>query len=188
MITMLKNWPGSVEVDGVSYDTVEAFRRSCKPFENDWHIKLLPRTEKRRTDEDKRSEVHPSSDHQEFKITVKKYMTERTREGSSFNFMQKFNDDNPMPLRTMVGWKEKETRGMVYMHLHGQGQEEICCMRCGRRLTHPVSRHYGIGPECMSKLGIVADIEDVDDIKEQLINIEWTGWIIKSAIISSEEV
>ncbi len=112
-----------------------------------------------------------------------------TRKASpDFDFMAKWNNDNPMPLRTMQGTIEKETRGMVYMHLHGVGLKEIRCLRCGKELTHPVSRLYGIGPECIKKVGIVADIEDVDSIKEQLENVEWTGWIIKSAITEQEEV
>ena len=94
----------------------------------------------------------------------------------------------PMPLRTMTGWVEKETRGMVYMHLHGVGEPVIRCLRCGKTLSNPISRHYGIGPECMSKLGIVADIEDVDTIKKQLVDVTWEGWIIKSAITEEEDV
>ena len=103
--------------------------------------------------------------------------------------MAKFNNDNPMPLRTMQGTIEKETRGMVYMKLHGVGREEIHCMRCGRSLTNPISRHYGIGPECMQKVGFVGiGIEEVDLIKEKLQEVTWEGWIIKSAITDQREV
>ena len=61
-------------------------------------------------------------------------------------------------------------------------------MRCGRPLTNPVSQHYGIGPECMSKLGFVCDISDIDTIKKKLVDVVWEGWIIKSSIIEQEEL
>jgi hypothetical protein len=77
---------------------------------------------------------------------------------------------------------------MVYMNLHGEGRETITCMCCGKELTNPVSRHYGIGPICMSKVGIHCDISNVDEIKEKLVDIKWSGWIVKSAIIEREEV
>ena len=41
-------------------------------------------------------------------------------------------------------------------------------MCCGKELTNPISRHYGIGPVCLSKMGISRDIEDVAGIKEDL--------------------
>ena len=105
-----------------------------------------------------------------------------------FDFMAKWNNDNPMPLRTMIGTAEKETRGMIYMKLHGFAKPTITCACCGKELTNPISRHYGIGPICLSKLGIARDIEDVSGISEELVNITWEGWIIKSAIIEQEAV
>lgn len=185
MITMLDKWQGAVEVDGQTYDSMQSFRSVGKQFNGEWHIKLLPKSVKAVQGG---GSVSESEDKTEYRITVKAYMTKPTEPGSSFDFMQKWNNNKPMPLRTMVGTIEKETRGMYFMNLHGQGLEEICCLRCGRRLTHPVSRHYGIGPECMSKLGIIANIEDVDEIKEKLVDIKWTGWVIKSAITEQEEV
>lgn len=195
MVTMIQNWRGAVEVNGTVYDSIEAASDAFKSFSGEWHIRLLPAVVKANTaqksDGFRRSAVaeqKPEADvhEDEVRITVKAYMTRTSEPG--FDFMQKWNNDNPMPLRTMVGYTIKETRGMRYMKLHGMGLAEVCCMRCGRRLTHPVSRHYGIGPECMTKLGIVADIDDVDAIKEKLEKVEWTGWVIKSAIIDEEEV
>ena len=189
MITMLKNWKGSVEVNDKQYDSMDNASEAFSSFSDTFHIKLFPKSAVTSSEgSQKHTSITESSDVAEHRITVKAYMTRPTEAGSSFDFMQKWNNNKPMPLRTMQGTVEKETRGMYYMHLHGQGLEEVCCLRCGRRLTHPVSRHYGIGPECMSKIGIVADINAVDDIKEQLTNIEWSGWVIKSSIISDEEV
>lgn len=192
MITMLQNWPGAVEVNGKQYSSIRDVDKKALFNGMQVSIKLLPKQAARVENSTVRAtqgvDKAVVTTEKEYKITVKKYMTQKTEPGSSFDFMEKWNNNNPMPLRTMQGWIEKETRGMVYMHLHGVGQQEITCMRCGRRLTHPVSRHYGIGPECMQKVGIVADIEDVEAIKEQLVKVEWTGWVIKSAITEQEEV
>lgn len=187
MLSMLQGWQGKVQVNGIEYASIRDITPDMVSG-NELNIKLLPIVKETvREAGNKVFTPDTGTDNRiEYKITVKQYMTKKSEPG--FDFMAKWNNDNPMPLRTMQGYIEKETRGMVYMHLHGVGQQEICCMRCGRRLTHPVSRHYGIGPECMQKVGIVADIEDVDSIKEQLVNVTWQGWIIKSAITEQEEV
>lgn len=122
----------------------------------------------------------------EIKITVKPYMTKEAT--PEFDFMEKWNNNRPMPMRTMVGTVEKETKGMVYMHLHGYAQQTITCACCGKELTNPVSRLYGIGPVCLAKIGITRNIEDVENIKEELVKVEWTGWVIKSAITEQEEI
>jgi hypothetical protein len=79
---------------------------------------------------------------------------------------------------------------MAYYKLRGQAQETITCMRCGRQLTNKVSRHYGIGPECITKMPWIAMCapDDIEGIKEKLADVKWEGWIIKSAILSEEEV
>jgi hypothetical protein len=51
----------------------------------------------------------------QYKITVKKYMTEPAT--STFDFQDKWNNGKPMPLCTMQGEIIKETRGMYYMEL-----------------------------------------------------------------------
>lgn len=50
-----------------------------------------------------------------YRITVKKYMTEPAT--STFDFQDKWNNGNPMPLCIMQGEAIKETRGMYYMKL-----------------------------------------------------------------------
>lgn len=50
-----------------------------------------------------------------YKITVKKYMTEPAT--VNFDFQDKWNNGNPMPLCIMQGEIIKETRGMYYMKL-----------------------------------------------------------------------
>lgn len=183
MISMLQSWEGKVEVNGTVYDSIHDITPAMFSGGN-ISIKLLP--VQSQTHRDDGNKVTKAEGNTEYRITVKQYMTKPSEPG--FDFMEKWNKNIPMPLRTMTGWIEKETRGMVYMHLHGVGEPVIRCMRCGKTLSAPISRHYGIGPECMNKLGIVADIEDVENIKKQLVNVLWEGWIIKSAITEQEEV
>ena len=194
MLNMLESWKGQIEINGKQYDSIESARIENKTVSGQIHIKLLPKqlkdvgidSEAFQTYRKCPSE-HVVENSNEIEITVKKYMTEKSSPG--FDFMAKWNNDVPMPLRTMKGAVIQETRGMVKMKLHGVGKAEICCMRCGRQLTNPISRHYGIGPECMQKIGFVGiDIGDVDTIKDKLQELTWTGWIIKSAITKEEEV
>lgn len=186
MLTALQNWKGEVEIDNVCYKSInDALQSDLKHFSDTVHIRLYTKHSKRT----QRNLMHDRSTVEQsiqYKITVKAYMTrEATPE---FDFMAKWNNDKPMPLRTMIGTVEKETPGMVYMKLHGEAEPVIRCMRCGRTLTNPISQHYGIGPECMSKLGLVCDITDVDTIKKKLVDVVWEGWIIRSSIIEKEEI
>lgn len=121
-----------------------------------------------------------------YKVTVKKYMTEPST--STFDFQDKWNNGIPMPLCVMQGTVIKETRGMVYMTLEGVAEQTCTCAVCGRKLDNPVSKLYGIGPECSAKIGLIR-IESEEEAKEKyneisshLVNIKWQGWIIKSAI------
>lgn len=126
------------------------------------------------------------------RITVRQYMTKPAT--PEFDFMARWNNNNPMPLRTMVGTVEKETRGMVYMKLHGDiYAKQICtCMKCGRELTNPVSQYFGIGPECgghnyVNPFNTEEELRNaVSEYRAKLQNITWEGWIIKSAILDDE--
>lgn len=128
----------------------------------------------------------------EYELTVKKYMTEKS--SPTFDFMQKWNNDIPMPLVTMVGKMEKETRGMVYMSLHGQAKETCNCLACGRKLTNPISKLYGLGPECgghwyINPFDSQEEFEQVKtEIENKMVNIKWSGWVIKSAIKEWKEI
>lgn len=178
---LLNDWKGEVEINDKHYTSVQDAVSVFKTLSEDSHI-LLHSANKKRS----QRIVDAENNITEYKITVKKYMTQKASAG--FDFMLKWNNDNPMPMRTMIGTVEKETRGMVYMKLHGQGLPVKTCMRCGRTLTNPVSMVYGIGPECMEKLGLVREIDEVEAIKLALTEIKWSGWIIKSAITEREEV
>lgn len=178
---LLKDWKGEIQIDDKHYTSVECCNFNFNTLSDDTHIIL------RSVDEtaNESATVSLTATEQQYRITVKKYMTLTAT--PDFDFMAKWNNNIPMPLRTMVGTIEKETRGMVYMKLHGQAEPVVRCMRCGRLLTNPVSKLYGIGPECIEKLGFVrVDIEDVETIKQKLVDVHWEGWIIKSAITEKE--
>lgn len=127
-----------------------------------------------------------------YKITVKKYMTEPAT--STFDFQDKWNNGKPMPLCIMQGEVIKETRGMYYMDLKGKAEPTSKCLVCGKTLTNSISKLYGIGPECSEKVGIIR-IESEEEAKEklkhimeQIDDISWTGWVIKSAIKEWEAI
>ena len=188
MLRLIESWRGAVEINGVRYESVQDAISSSKTLSDKMHIVLHANTKsvtEKHTDSEKQS-IEASTDKTEYRITVKKYMTQPASAG--FDFMLNWNKNKPMPMRTMQGTIEKETRGMVYMNLHGFGQKTITCACCGKELTNPVSRYYGIGPICLGKLGIVSAIDDIENIKEQLEKIKWSGWIIKSSITEREEI
>lgn len=193
MLSMLKNWKGSVEINGTVYDSIEeALKIDSNALCGSIHLVLhsTVKSATRRATE-RLAEV---SDAVQYHITVKQYMTKKS--SPEFDFMLRWNNDNPMPLRTMIGTVEKETRGMVYMKLHGDiYAEKVCtCMKCGRPLTNPVSQYFGIGPECGGH-NYVNPFSSQEELKmavsayrKQLQNIQWEGWIIKSAITEKEEI
>lgn len=177
IIEALKNWSGAVEVDGSICKDLDQI-----DFTKQLHIKLTP---KKRVQPVKSGVV---------RVTVKAYMTRKAT--PEFDFMARWNNDNPMPLRVMVGEKVKETAGMVYMKLHGDiYAERICtCMKCGRALTNPVSQYFGIGPECgnhnyVNPFDSKEELKAaVDAYRKELQSVTWEGWIIKSAITEEESI
>ena len=184
MISMLKGWKGPVEVNNTQFDNITAAISVNKTISGPICIKLYPEGFKGQVEEDSTDTKQDIK--QVYKITVKQYMTKPSEPG--FDFMAKWNNDNPMPLRTMVGTVEKETRGMYKMKLKGMAEKTCTCMRCDKTLTNPISKLYGIGPECITKIGFDIDINDVDTITQKLEEVEWEGWIIKSGIIEMEEI
>ena len=84
MLSMIAGWKGSVEVDEQMYDSFDAFMQSGKQFEDSWHIKLLPKSEKpvAVAEASKKSERVEENDGPVYRITVKPYMTRPTEPGS----------------------------------------------------------------------------------------------------------
>jgi hypothetical protein len=128
------------------------------------------------------------SDNEEYKITVKSYMTKPAT--PEFDFMAKFNNNEPMPMRTMVGYYDKETKGMYHMVLHCDILEEQTqtCMCCGKPITNPVSKYFGVGPICgnhnyINPFNTEKELKQaVAEYRKKLNNITWCGWVIRSAI------
>lgn len=180
MFTQLQNWAGSIDINGTHYDSVDALKTLKFDDLETIHIKLYPRQ--------KTSVKNDCEALQEYRITVKQYMTKKA--SPEFDFMQRWNNDVPMPFRTMIGTVVKETRGMVYMKLHADiwADKIHRCMKCGKVLTNPVSQYFGIGPECgnhnyVNPFDTQEELKKaVDAYKKELQNITWEGWIIKSAI------
>lgn len=160
MFKQLLGWSGRVVVNGTEYENIGSVPNDIEIAT----ITLLPKY--------RRVKVEDVTDDTEHVITVRQFMTRV--------------ESNPMPMRTMVGKIKRETAKAYYMELHGQALPVVTCMRCGKTLTNPVSRHYGLGVECLSKVGIVADENDIEDIKESMVNVKWSGWCPKSAIESNE--
>ena len=127
-----------------------------------------------------------------YRITVKKYMTQKSNR--DFDFMYKWNNDIPMPFVRMTAKVIKQTRGMIYAECFGDIEKTDICMKCGKPLTNPVSRLYGLGPECGQHAYINPfDTEDelkehLEEVKIKIQNVKWVGWIIKSAVKECEEV
>jgi hypothetical protein len=189
----LKDWKGSVAVNDVVYDTVVNAQNSLANSVDSVQSIILYANNKNATE--RKITVVESVPNTLYKITVKQYMTKKS--SPAFDFMKTWNADNPMPLITMVGTVEKETKGMVYMHLHGDITSRVTsvCMKCGKTITNPVSQFFGMGPECGGH-NYVSPFESDEELqmvidsyrKDYLQKITWSGWIIKSAILEQEEI
>lgn len=190
MLNLLEGYKGSLEVNGITYSGVKAAAQALKGYEGEVVIILNKADNKQEQKEEKASvnslqEIEGSPI---YKIKVRQYMTKHA--SPEFDFHDKWNNGNPMPMRIMVGRQLKETKGMVQMELWGEITEDVThsCMKCGKRLTNSVSKFFGIGPECGGH-NYTNPFETEEELKlavkemqQQLKEIKWTGWIIKSAI------
>ena len=187
MLSLLKDIKGEVVINDVKYKNIQD---AIKRFKSNGDTITIQLSSNRENAQKTQSHALQSVK----KITVKQYMTRQAT--PDFDFMKTWNNDVPMPLRTMIGTVEKETRGMVYMKLHGDITEEktLHCLKCGRPITNPVSQYFGMGPECGCHNYINPFFNEeelrkaVSEYRGKLKNMTWEGWIIKSAIIQEEEV
>ena len=99
MLTMLKNWKGAVEIDGKQYDNINAFISTGAVLSESINIKLLAERNPDVTSES-RQHIEQVDEPTEYKITVRQYMTKQS--DGSFDFMKKWNNDIPMPMRTAM--------------------------------------------------------------------------------------
>ena len=185
MLSLLGDYQGSLEVNGIVYNSLNEAVQALNDRPGPLTIVLNKGVKKENKEENQIQELEGSSI---YKIRVRQYMTRPA--SPEFDFHTKWNNDNPMPMRIMVGRKLKETRGMVQMELWGEITEEMTthCMKCGRILKNKISQYFGIGPECGGhnyNNPFESDEElnqAVSEMQEQLKKIKWTGWVIKSAI------
>lgn len=192
MLEFLRNYTGEIEVNG---ETIQN-QNIAQVLDNltgniQIHLKPIENARVRNAFTLKQEAVRDETKVQ-YNVLVKPWMTQKSN--GTFNFMMTWNNDVPMPLRFMRGNVNKETQGMFNMTLHGVAQKTNMCSVCGRTLTNPISRLYGIGPECMQKVGVFADIsmeeaeQKLDEINKRIESLTWTGWIAKSAVMEMVEV
>lgn len=187
MLEFLKGHKGPVIINEVEYSDITTAMSALKGFTGSLVITLDPalRGADKGSDKVAITEVNPDPI---YKIKVRQYMIKAPT--PEFDFHTKWNNGIAMPLRIMIGRKIKETPGMIKMELWGDITEEITthCMKCGKELTNPVSRYFGIGPECGAHgyshpFATDQELRDaVGKVRIQLRETKWTGWIIKSAI------
>ena len=192
MLEFLRNYTGEIEVNG---ETIQN-QNIAQVLDNltgniQIHLKPIENARVRNAFTLKQDAVRDETKVQ-YNVLVKPWMTQKSN--GTFNFMMTWNNDVPMPLRFMRGNVNKETQGMFNMTLHGVAQKTNTCSVCGRTLTNPISRLFGIGPECMQKVGVFADIsieeaeQKLDEINKRIESLTWTGWIAKSAVMEMVEV
>lgn len=182
---IFNSWEGAIEIDGTLYNNASEIDSDIQLTDGSTIILRSNRNNKRLEE--------ATGEHKEYHFVVKKYMTKKST--ASFDFMKKWNKDIPMPMVSMVGTIEKETKGMYYLKLRAAiiGDKMITCMKCGRPLNNPVSQFFGIGPECgghnyVNPFNTEEELKEaVNAYKKELQKVTWEGWVIKSAITTMEE-
>lgn len=185
-------WDKPLTVNGIRYKNATDAVTALKDYKGP--IEILLNSKNSDSGQNNTNEQQGNNDETKiYMITVKPYMTKKST--PVFDFMKKWNKDNPMPMRTMEGFIKEETKGMYKMRLRGVFIEDAThCSHCQRPLTNPVSKMYGIGPICGGHFHIAAPetMEEYeaqkDSIKKKLQETIWEGWVIKSAITDIKEL
>lgn len=189
MLKYLAEYRGQVVINDVQYPSVSAAIAKLGNYEGPIQLVISNNVQKPNL-----TVAEPNNTDVIYQIKVRKYMTEPS--SPEFDFHDKWNHGQPMPLRIMVGRRLQETPGMVKMELWGEVAEGSMthCMKCGRLLTNEVSKYFGIGPECGNHgydhpFATDADFKNaVATLRIQLHETKWTGWIIKSAIEEQTQI
>lgn len=188
----LLNVSQPVMVNGVVYQDSAMALKALENFDGDVEIRLNVKAPVAPTAPVAQPAKQEKPSNVWYRIEVRKYMTLPSMPG--FDFMAKWNNDNPMPSRVMVMQVIEETKGMYRVSGHLKPEPSTKCLHCGRTLTNPVSFNYGIGPICGGHMNIAPPktVEEFKarkaEIQKTLADIKWEGYIPKSAIISMEEV
>lgn len=188
MLHLLKDsYTGSLMVNGIQYDSLSQAMRALQGYNGAIKVELNHTTAEVIT-----PVVASPVSGIIYSIKVRPYMTQPST--LDFNFHDKWNKGIPMPMRIMVGRKLQETNGLVKMELWGEivkGAAPVC-MKCGRTLTNAVSKYFQIGPECgMHDYTNPFETEEelqkaIVDMEQKLQAVQWTGWIVKSAILEEK--
>lgn len=99
-------------------------------------------------------------------------------------------DDKPIPMRTMECVVVRETARAIQVKLNGHLKPSTTCNHCGRKLTHPVSLMYGLGPVCGGHFHINPCTTEselkakYDEMAKKMESVTWEGWIPRSQIES----
>jgi hypothetical protein len=191
MLQYLKGFNKKVEINGEEL-TVDELINKFSATEGAIKIKVLGMPARLTTDTD--NPIKEVQTEKIYRIKVRQYMTKPPV--PEFDFHTKWNNGIAMPFRIMTGKKIKETKGMVMMELWAEmeGETMTTCMKCGRILTNNVSKYFGIGPECGSHdytnpFATESELKEaVAEVKKQLMQVRWIGWVIKSALLSCEVI
>lgn len=120
------------------------------------------------------------------KIKVRKWLTKPCK------FHNELNGGKVVPFRTMFGEIIEEKGRLIYVKVQGGAEPSSECLHCGRKITHPVSLLYGIGPVCGQHYHISPVSEEelenyMDEIRQKLASVKWEGWLPKNHIEMMEE-
>lgn len=198
MVSLLRTWKGKIELNGVLYNSIEEVQKNVdlsKLNNTNVTIKLLKDGYIADTDKTQnKNKVEESSNTTQYVVTVKRWMTQKS--SPSFDWMAKVNNDIPMPAMTMVGTILQETPKMIKMELKVDiyAPTVKTCMMCGKTLTNPISKYFGMGPECgghnyTNPFSSDEELQAaVEEYRKVLNSKTWTGYIAKSAITEMKEV
>lgn len=194
MFDLLQKYWGKLVVNGVEYPNVSEASKEFKG--KDCGLTIILNGDKnnenntpKRNSDGINIEFDPDMVYQ---ITVQAYMT-TYKDDFFLATSPQLANKSPMPYRTMVGKVIQELNGLVKMELRCDipFTRYTNCIKCGRPIPDKVHQYFGLGAECAS-----FDISE-DDLKNHekmakfrnyLYNIQWTGWIVKSAITSKIEI
>lgn len=103
-------------------------------------------------------------------------------------------DENKFPVRIWHGWVEYESAKALHVNLWVQPGQDGECLRCGRTLTHPISKYVGLGPECGKhyykgyNLETSTHMNEWNDllefIKKGYDGVTYNGWIPRKSVQS----
>jgi hypothetical protein len=121
MLQYLEGYQGQIIYEERIYNDINELKQAIKKGKTT--LILKPKGVKQ--EEQKTPTPTPTVDSQKYRIVVKQYMTKPA--SPTFDFMQKWNNNIPMPCATMIVQKIKETAGMVYVKGVNETRDKEWC-------------------------------------------------------------